>query len=97
MRQFRDLIPPMRRNWESLSRAQESQSVFDGRDESTRIIHRRKLGSYAPHGFCNPKGKKHVTNVDNASTFHVHGNGDREPTASCLSRREKLSKVETAL
>lgn len=76
--------------------------MFNGGDESTRIIHRRKLGSYAPHGFCNPKGKKHVTNVDNASTFHVHGNGDREPTASgktygsCLSRREKLSKVETA-
>ena len=46
-----DLIPPMRRNRESLSRAQESQSLFDRRDESTRIIHRRELGSYTPHGF----------------------------------------------
>lgn len=72
-RLFDDLIPPMRRNRKSLRGAQESQSLFDRRDESTRIVHRRELGSYASHGFCEQSQrevarKKQVAGVDFSCT-----------------------------
>lgn len=45
------LVPPMRGNGKSLRRTHQRQSLLYRRDETARIVHRRKLGSHTPYGF----------------------------------------------